>query len=656
MPLSKHSTGVFGAASAPRPARRAFTRPVWVAALAVGALVAALVSVITFPADGYAEAAAVTEQGVVLQFGGITVEGPAGVAPLGTVLTARDVGLPPVADELPGAFGQAGRGISLDLGGRQPLLPLRITFPTAMDYVSGPDDMTASVLTRPSDGSRPHLVPAVYDPQRRTVTAEVTHLSDFWEWGWSAQQFANDVLESLLGASPRPDCHGRPLQGVAGTTELLVPPGDPAWACLYDVGNGVALELTNNSPTAWYTEAAPRARLDQARSVGLADSVAVALARRLYAGRDNTPGIMVVGGAVTYRFDREARPAAISLEADPGAFLVSALVFASETAATAFGLDLLSTATELDRLAGCIVGALEVAPVDSLDAAGVAAFLRAGFGCFDLGPVLGLLAGGAGLLASGLVGIAATVAGPKRIEIVGGAHAADPCASPSDFIRAVEVAEPGRFGADGWFERVESVQCLSGHALAMGVPRREAVGHSQLVLSPVAGGGWTLSEFDIGLGCRDTGLPLPVERVVCPNGPVATSGRESSGVEEMLERWQELYAACRGGHGDEQATIDACAQRDELSPEIAEGTGRAFIEAWRADDITGMRRLADNQSVVGQAQVYRPVAGPVTCLLHGSGYQYQCDVDAVDGQRLYVLLEEADAGRWSVVWVSIAHD
>lgn len=499
----------------PGPRRR-----VALALLAAAALIAgAVTAVVVVSGGGGEQTAVVSAQGVQLRFGEFVVDGPPGVAPVGTVLTARETTAVPTQVAGIALPGRVGVGIALDLAGRQPDRPLRITFPTG-----GTDPSVAlpALLTKPSDSDEAHLLPATSDPTARTASALVTHLSDFWTFALSVPDFVGAVLAGLVGRSARPECHGRPAMDDAGEISIRPVNGDPVWVCVRAQGDRFAVDLINNSPPAWYIEAAPNARLEPQGATELADTLAVALAGRLYAGRSRAPGVLPTHSRVTYTFPRASLPAAISLQPDPGPFLVSALASVIATGAEVFPpTGLARKALLASSVVSCLATVVEASEDGLPPPNQVASVLRAGLKCFELiadGVVIAVitaLGAGIGLLATGISSILATLGGPQKINIVASASArTDPCASTEAFRQTVELVDPQIF-APAKYGRVLSVQCVAGHPIGLVAPLEDGTGADQLVLVPQRGS-WRIVIIYHGDQCAGTTeLPPPVEKVVC---------------------------------------------------------------------------------------------------------------------------------------------
>lgn len=271
---------------------------------------------------GNTATATVTATGARVELGGAVVTLPPGAAPEGTTLAVRAA--PPPGGVAPAAFGDgtAGTapGIAVDLDGRQPDRPLRITLPATRSYPVAapggspdPDAPLPFLLTRPSGGGAPVLVPATHDPAAGTVSADVTHLSDFWEALATPRRFADQLLHALAGGTPCPDCHGRRT----GSVRVLAD-DDQVWACVREDGDGVVVELTDNSPVAWRVTTTADAVPGRGTTGDLGGIVGVEVGGQLYRGRTDHPLVLPVGGEVSYRFPRGSLPATLVLAPDAG--------------------------------------------------------------------------------------------------------------------------------------------------------------------------------------------------------------------------------------------------------------------------------------------------------------------------------------------------
>lgn len=154
--------------------------------------------------------------GVDLTVRRIQVWGPVGVAPVGSVLTVAP-GTAAAPAPLRQVTATVGPAIDISLGGRQPDQPLEVRVPLPGPP---PEGGHAVLITAPSDGSEPYLIPGTYDPAAGTVTASVDHLSSFWpaflDLGALGREVEKAVTQTLGISTARPDCAGKPATGPDG--------------------------------------------------------------------------------------------------------------------------------------------------------------------------------------------------------------------------------------------------------------------------------------------------------------------------------------------------------------------------------------------------------------------------------------------------------
>ncbi|MEU5694364.1 hypothetical protein [Actinosynnema sp. NPDC020468] len=407
----------------------------WVVLVVVVVLVAAgVVAVWRFGGSGGgAEASAVVgPNGVVLEYEGITVRGPAGVAPVGTRLSA---GKPGAASGSALDFATAvGDGIALDLGGAQPAAPLTITMPLP-DFPGG--DTAGVLVTRPSGATDTVLVPATYSAADRTVTAQVRHLSDFWAAFAPLSKFVDVIgrttTQALGITTPRPDCAGKDVAAPDGST-IAVSGVDAAegasptvWPCVAVDGDDLVLTLTSNTPLAWQTTPKPGATLVRPTTTDVSKGVTIALFQTL-TGRPDQESLLPPGTSLSYRFPLTALPAEVTGDDHPIALLGMVLLLGVDLVLKTFGVDskgLLRTAETV----GCVADAFGAATAKP-DEEAVAAMIRAVFSCagkigealtgaalVPLEIVLTLLGSAVSLLAGNLMGILATALGVDKFTV-----------------------------------------------------------------------------------------------------------------------------------------------------------------------------------------------------------------------------------------------
>jgi hypothetical protein len=388
-------------------------------------------------ADGPSSSAVVGAGGVLLEFEGITVRGPADVAPPGTVLTASRTAEAPTGRALELATA-TGLGVTLSLGGLQPAAPLTVTMP--LDRAPGADE-AGVLVTRPGGSSDTLLIPATYSAERRTVTAEVRHLSDFWAGMTAFSRMADSIgglLTQTLGiSSPRPSCTAEPAETADGSPvtvsgyDFSATASPVVWPCVVIDGDTASVTLVANTPLPWRTTPEPDAELAAAVDLDVSKAVTLAAFRTLMTDRPYREGLIVPGASVTYRFPVADLPGEIRGKADPLTLAGMVLLLGLDLVVKTFGIDTKDIAGNVEAIT-CVGDAVEAARADGKPIAdGVAALARAVLSCLGtvaraLGGVLAtpvelvltLIAGGVSLLAGNLMGILASVLDVDEFTIV----------------------------------------------------------------------------------------------------------------------------------------------------------------------------------------------------------------------------------------------
>jgi len=384
-----------------------------VACLAAAAVIFVVTRTTTPAVPSHAATAEVTDRGVSLSVDGVTVVGPAGIAPVGTTLSAT------ISADVPfGAaaamFTGAGRAVKLSLsGGLQPAHPLSVTFP-----VSGsiPESAAATVLTSPSGTASTHLIPASFDPAQRTITAPVDHLSGFWPGFFDFDSLTNNI-KKFLGqttgiTASRPGCAGQAAKGPDGTTITLGGDvnGAPVWPCIRLENGKAVVTLTGNSPLPWRIRATPSATLDPPGTVDASKAIVLAGYDTLVKTRPYSEGLLIPGVPLTYRLPAAKLPGVIAGRADVGTYLGMGLLFGLDEALDMFGIDLgrIGTSAAAMRCLGDAVDTADLGTHPSVDA--IAGLTNAVLSCISTvalaagheapGPVkvvIGILTTGIGL-------------------------------------------------------------------------------------------------------------------------------------------------------------------------------------------------------------------------------------------------------------------
>lgn len=382
-----------------------------------------------------AHSATVGVNGVELTVDGVTIRGPAGVAPEGTILTAHPTTAAPPELESTITTGVAG-GMDISLAGLQPAKPLELRFPVTG---SQPEGRHAVLITTPSDGSAAHLLPASFDATTGSISATINHLSFVWP-AFIDLQAAGRVVDKLVSqtlgiSSPRPDCAGVPATDPSGVK--ITVDGDYGldtkpivWPCLTVHNGQLVAKLDSNSPLPWRVRAAPAATLEPQGTIDPAKGVVLATYQALATKRPYAEGLLIPGGEMTYRFALSSLPATIQGQADVGTWLVMDVVFAVQAIMALFHVNLGAVADNAAAL-GCLGDAVEAADLGSrpgVDA--VTSLARAALSCMEpiakalggalsaaAGFVLLVLSSGAALVFGGLQGAVMTLTGTDQFKV-----------------------------------------------------------------------------------------------------------------------------------------------------------------------------------------------------------------------------------------------
>jgi hypothetical protein len=293
--------------------------------------------------DKDTESFSVGPSGATATIRGVEVVVPAGAVETDLQLTGRPAAEPDLRALAP-AIRRLGGGVDLAFtNGVQPKIPVQARIPVA----EAPQEGFAPVLvTVPSDGTEPHLVPATYDPAARRLVAEVDHFSGIFpallDFAAAGKQIMT-VLAPFLGGAVRSECAGKPAQ-IGGTTVRIegnygadqVP---AAWPCVTAANDKLTITLASNAgipfrikpPAGWPDPVV--ASLDVDTSVVQAS--AQALARGVTSYRD----LLMPKMSLSYQVPLAQLPAEIRAMTDPGPYLGLIVVWMARVVMKWFGLE-----------------------------------------------------------------------------------------------------------------------------------------------------------------------------------------------------------------------------------------------------------------------------------------------------------------------------
>lgn len=413
---------------------------IWILVVALVVLAgAAVVAVTAGPrvVAGTARAAdasaTVGPAGVNLRLPGFTVHANGGVAPTGTVLTASATTTRPPAD-LAADTTDAGTGVALSLGGLQPATPLTLTF---TDPAAPPPGQAAVLITVPSAGRAPQLIPATFSASTRTITASVTHLSRFWpaflDFGSLSRKVIGFLTQTTGLTTTRPDCAGQRAssQGLTVTVTGNYGSGTHpvAWPCISINGSTASVTLTSNSPLPWRVSPTPTATLQPQAVTDPTGALLLAAYQTLVTRHPYAQGLLIPGESMTYQFNANDLPGSLHGSIDVGTWVAMGLLFAFTEIIDAFGINVGDIPADADAI-GCLSGAVTAAQLaSSPSVAALAGLARSVLNCLgpaakaaggelgEAGLVIGLLTTGVSMIGGGIELVVAKVTGQTSFVI-----------------------------------------------------------------------------------------------------------------------------------------------------------------------------------------------------------------------------------------------
>jgi hypothetical protein len=316
-----------------------------------------------------------------IPFAGGSIEVPQGAVPSPTTLRISAVAEGTPTGVINDLAHPLGRGIRVDLSGRQPTKPLRLSLnlPPGFRPPSATPIFVASVQ---SGGSAATLLPAEYDPAVGRVVVELPHLSLFTPVWLDVEQLAEQLAESFTGVAkglfalraPRPSCSDEDKISLPDGRVVEFGPApwrgdaDPdIYGCLSPEGSGsIALQVTDNRPTGFSFEAPDGATVTTSLPQRAADNQGLgALTRVLYdvstAGTATDRHLLTALATATIHIPVTRLPTHLTLRADGGLALVGALQFgASELLAvlTGGGSGAVNKALLAKDAADCVLGGI----------------------------------------------------------------------------------------------------------------------------------------------------------------------------------------------------------------------------------------------------------------------------------------------------------
>lgn len=255
----------------------------------------------------------VDPSGFTVTVDGVQVVGAAGVAPVGTEVTARTT-VPDLAtfDDFATV---AGTGVEVILGDHlQPAAPITLTFTRSSSATQDPDGTVLAVVASTPDGGV-----ELADARRQgdTVVVTTSHLSWFTPVWVAVEDFSQALTEQVLTAmkvrSPRPNCFtddegSRDGWTFAPVRQQLV------WPCATVVDGRVEVTLANNSPEVWTLTADQDASPGLPTTTDIAGAALSAVALQLVDRTSEAP--LVPGSTVRFSLTDPQVPVTFTAEMD----------------------------------------------------------------------------------------------------------------------------------------------------------------------------------------------------------------------------------------------------------------------------------------------------------------------------------------------------
>ncbi|MEV5968144.1 hypothetical protein AB0L70_40635 [Kribbella sp. NPDC051952] len=234
------------------------------------------------------------------------------------------------------------------------------------------------------------------------------------------------VFTATLGLSKeRPRCAGKPL--VVGSTTYTLPSrylsksDGVLWPCLRADGQNVSVDLVAASGLLYLVRVSPKASLTYGGITDFGKATILSLYRELIHNAPYTQGLLVPGATISYSFKGSTLPGTIAARVAVGTQLALSAVWGAQCLLTIFGkkIELL----EKFQVLSCIGDVVEAAtpPEGFPSGAALGGVLKAATSCGEqvikaeggvvttlVASILSVLAGGAGLVISGLQGAVRT--------------------------------------------------------------------------------------------------------------------------------------------------------------------------------------------------------------------------------------------------------
>lgn len=368
----------------------------------------------------------IRDGGTTIDFHGIEVFLPDGVAPVGTKVSLRreaqtDTGEAAVA---------VSDGVTIELeGGLQPAKPLTLVFPVSRKAIPDAGDSAGLLVVRSiSAYATVGLHAGNYDGLAATYTVEVDHLSSFQVFGIDLaavlKELRTGFMQSLGLAFPAPDCAGGAVTIDDVTYRVKSPP--QSWICLAAEDEALVVRAYPNSAIPFVVGSRPSADLRTSPTeVDLASSALVVLAGHL-GFIDSAQAAVMPGTVAELRFDTAPEAATLTFEQYPALLLAAILITTLDTILDVLGVE--TVLRDLPEALQCFSAATDVADRGiALDGETAGGITRAFFDC--AGPmagdaltakgaiILAILSAAPGFLTSSVLGIVNELTGDATVEL-----------------------------------------------------------------------------------------------------------------------------------------------------------------------------------------------------------------------------------------------
>lgn len=357
----------------------------------------------------------VTDSGFVVSLADLAFSGPAGVAPVGTVVIIKrtddvgvaDTGVVPAAQAFDISFSD----------GSQPEQPVTVTL-----KLDGKHAATEPLGFATEDSRTGQWTGLPVSRTDHTASVTMTHFSwGFFGWLGDVKASFDDAVNKFLKLRyDPPDCMDTPLDTAAGEMSVTAS-GNGIYVCAEEVTGEPTLTVRSNSPFVWrlagpdeqVTPVYPTSPID------LTQILTTAVYRQVAQDRAGYETILVPGGTAGLSVTGTLEPLEASADVDAALGLIGVIVYGIDQAMAMAGVPLsLDDAQKTREIAECIAGIIELG-----DQPDVGISTRTILGCFGsavggvAGVVVGLLTSASSLLVNFVVGAIGEITQTNHLSI-----------------------------------------------------------------------------------------------------------------------------------------------------------------------------------------------------------------------------------------------